>query len=678
MENTASALSPESVYFICEQAYSEKLFEYFSKDNDVLLPVSHARDIVVLSYSTEGEVTHGNTLRGGNPLQFEWPVVSRQGLTQLFVSRGGLVNSGPTSHFVKPSKKPDRRFLRASSALSEGAEIFFAGLCLLPHLKKEVRTIHLDTSSIASVVMASLLMSRREDLPKIRTFHSYEKLKQHNFSKDETEVVLISASQSGQMAAQLAELVGRRSQIVTIFSSSPSLATGETLCDLKFDGIMNPAGIPARKINDNFEGSRPINLVGEHFLSEPEAPRAALPGVLQNPSINRSFISRLAGRQVFSCNFKKNRYMPSKSVWIDAGQFLKTENYKEWLELICLREIPAAVAAIVYIDGSDGSEAFAKDIVDEIKRHGVASNCRLISLTEIDGSQGSLPTSPPDKAPIVIAGGITGHGDDLLSVSRALRDWAPSSHRVFLTPICVPSSLAALKVLDQNLCQPRSHVFKYMDAIVIDRQKLSGSWERERQFLSDRYDELPSDLRDRLNVLNSSKGMINNLFLSGKKSQLSLRKNFAFWPSDVDCQAALQADVFVAISCLIQNMRTNADVASDRRIVNNSNTHTVIAAGAFARFNDGVIQASILRAAEPVELNYTDAPDESRVMGGVIVDMIKLVDRQQGEAVTEFLMAILTGWIQLREQDMALVRAELDKNVNLNEAQSWLARCIPS
>lgn len=678
MENTARALSPEGVYFLCEEEHAAQLFDDLFNDNDVLLPVSHARDIVILSYSTTGEVTINGALKGGNPNDFEWSVVARQGLTQLFVNRGGLVKSGPTSHFVKPSKKPDRRFLRASSALSDGAEIFFVALCLLPHFSGTVRTVHLDTSSIASVVMAAILMSRRKEVPIVRTFHSYDKLKQHNFSKDEAELVVISASQSGAMATQLAELIGGSSRIITIFNSSDLPAAGEILCDLNFDAVVNPSGISAKSPNESFEGSRPIKLVGEHFLSEPEPPRSALPGIRQNPSINSSLVSRVMGKGVFTCNFKKNRSLPAKSVWINADKLLSTENYKEWLEIVCLRDIPAAVAAIVYIDVSDGSKVFANDINKELSRHNAGQNCRIIALSEIDGSKERLPPSPPDKVPVIIAGGITGHGDDLLSVSRALRDWAPSSHRIFLSPICVPSSSAALKVLDQNLRQPNSHVFKYMDALIIDRRGLADSWEKERQLLSDHSDNIPNDLLNRMMVLNSSSGMSNNLFLAGKKSELVLRKNFAFWPQDVDCEKALQADVFVAISCLIHNMRTNSDIAPDRRILNDANTHTIISAGSFARFNDGIIQASIIRAAEPVELNYVNSPEESRIMGGVIVDMIKLVDRQQGEAITEFLLAIVTKRLQLREQDMCLVRDELESSNHLSETQAWFAQLIAS
>ncbi len=52
----------------------------------------------------------------------------------MFKARGGMVEAGPTSHFVKPSKQVDSRFLRASNALSEGAEVFFVAFFLLPYL----------------------------------------------------------------------------------------------------------------------------------------------------------------------------------------------------------------------------------------------------------------------------------------------------------------------------------------------------------------------------------------------------------------------------------------------------------------------------------------------------------------------------------------------------------------
>lgn len=674
-KNTRISVCPESVYFICAEDDATELLDILDDDDDCLLPILQAEEISILSYSTSGEIKVHGDLKGSVAKVPDLDIVFRQGLTQLFVKRGGELFSGFTSHFVKPSKKKDRRFLRASHALSEGAEIFFTAIKLLPYVKDSVRTIHLDTSAIASVVMAALLIRKGDRIPAIRTFHSYEKMGLHDFNKDELELVVISASQSGAMADDIRTLVGLDTKIVTIFSSTINQASSDSLCDLTFDSVKNPLGLQPLPKGDIGESSRPIRLVGEHFLREPEPSKAVLPGWKQNPDINTSLIGRIAGKQAFICNFVNNRAYTAKSIWVDAEKLLQTENYKAWISDVYLRYIPSSTDAIVHIDGSDGSKKFAQDLYNICS--GEKKGMRLVRLSDIDGS-GDVISSPPDKAAIVIAGGITGHGDDLLSVSRALRDWAPESHRVFLSPMCIPSSKQAFTVLKQNLCQPSTHIFNEMNVLVIDRMGLSSSWEQELLLLSNCSDELPEDLAYRLENLRKSEGLRNNLLLDGKLGQLKLRKNFAFWPENANTDAADQSDVFVTISCLLQNMRTNPEVHPMRRIINDANTHSVIAAGTFARYNDGIIQASLLRAAYPVELNYKEASEESRVLSGLVVDMVRLANRQQGEALTEFLLALATKRLQLRDEDNDRVKSELCISSDLSPAQMWFSKLLTS
>jgi len=69
---------------------------------------------------------------------------------------------------------------------------------------------------------------------------------------------------------------------------------------------------------------------------------------------------------------------------------------------------------------------------------------------------------------------------------------------------------------------------------------------------------------------------------------------------------------------VLQRLRANAFVPGERRIISNWFQQTILAPGNFGRFNDDVIQASLLRAAHPYELNFADSAEESRELGRLL------------------------------------------------------------
>ncbi|SFG35652.1 hypothetical protein SAMN05518801_1191 [Novosphingobium sp. CF614] len=126
----------------------------------------------------------------------------------------------------------------------------------------------------------------------------------------------------------------------------------------------------------------------------------------------------------------------------------------------------------------------------------------------------------------------------------------------------------------------------------------------------------------------------------------------------------------------MEHLRTDATII-EQRLINDAQTHTVLSVETFSRYNDGVIQASFLRAALPIELNYQDTPTESRLMLDLLRQMIRYRDRQQGEALAEFLLALACGRLRLVRDDIAKLRIELEGGLDGASAISiWLADCI--
>jgi hypothetical protein len=163
--------------------------------------------------------------------------------------------------------------------------------------------------------------------------------------------------------------------------------------------------------------------------------------------------------------------------------------------------------------------------------------------------------------------------------------------------------------------------------------------------------------RDRL--LRQSASMVHDLFVSSRHdAPLQLQHGFALWPEGLAERNPSQADVYFTIASVLQNRRAVADVGEGRALRTDLFQQTLLDPGNFGRFSDGIIQASILRAARPNELNYTLSPDHSRDMARFARRVVLNSDRPRGEAAAEFLIALGTRRLRLRPEDCKEVLKE--------------------
>jgi len=125
-----------------------------------------------------------------------------------------------------------------------------------------------------------------------------------------------------------------------------------------------------------------------------------------------------------------------------------------------------------------------------------------------------------------------------------------------------------------------------------------------------------------------------------------------FWPNGVPERTHSQADVYVTIASVLQQLRSNAHRGQRSAIKSNWFQQTILAPENFGRFNDDIIQASILRAAHPFEMNLADAATDSRELGRLIRRIIAAANTERGGAAAEFLLALATGRLRLRRADL--------------------------
>jgi hypothetical protein len=79
----------------------------------------------------------------------------------------------------------------------------------------------------------------------------------------------------------------------------------------------------------------------------------------------------------------------------------------------------------------------------------------------------------------------------------------------------------------------------------------------------------------------------------------------------------------------------------------------------FERFNDGILQASLLRASKREELNYSLEDDASLKMKTTLDNIIKYHNEDNGEALLEFTFALVTKKMQLKKRHLEDVYKKL-------------------
>ncbi|MGB6038147.1 MAG: hypothetical protein WBG42_17860, partial [Cryomorphaceae bacterium] len=173
--------------------------------------------------------------------------------------------------------------------------------------------------------------------------------------------------------------------------------------------------------------------------------------------------------------------------------------------------------------------------------------------------------------------------------------------------------------------------------------------------------------RSRMDVLANSqsinkKGLLNDLFFPvyKKNEKLELRKNFAFFDFDDYIEKVSQADVYFTISSILNNLRNSNRL--EKKLVQEAHQRNLISPANFSRFNDGIIQASILRSARKEELAFDIDTSSSLEMLNILKSIVANADNEQGEGLLEFLFAFAIRKITLTNKHFKEFKHTLKKH----------------
>ncbi len=666
------ALAPDHLVIVVGTSSADATMAAFAgRDLDALTSRLGARtQISVIGYDHRGqEVFRRNRAGAAEPLAIGLEEILRRGATMMFRTHGGFMEPNANYHFAGPSGRHTARFMRLSNILVRQAEIAFLALAVMRLIPENARCAYIDTPALYAVVSAvneqwrALNPTRRPLIAD--NFRSYEGLDAYPFADYDESVVLISASSSGGLAGRLTKRGFAADRIVHVLFHGKIGAVSRVAINLQEDTHENPMGYPADrevypgdacKLCDR--GSISIPLKGDQFDIQGPQPEPLLVKRDDRPSNLVGLARRLAGTRALTISSGARQYTVDPVSLMSAPEFLKR------LDLFVRRYVPGGIRHCILAD--EGSRAMAQRIAD-------VNGSTMAFYSREKLQEMKRPIDAPD--PVLVVAATIGSGRTLLEISRDLRDICPKVPIIYLVGFAKIPSAEHKERLRRTLVQSHNdvqHMFEVVEELPIASLTLPNPWQDELRFLQSSFDDWPNAYRDMLQartdrLITASEPMVDELFVANDgAATLILQTGFAFWSPDI--AASSQADVFYTISAVMQNLRTAPMSAGTQALRTNWLQQTLLSPENFGRFNDGVIQASILRAARTAELDYRDDKDLSATICRIVRRIFEASERPRGEAAAEFLISLGCRRLQLRAEDTSVLLRGLPELPPMAEA----------
>lgn len=682
---------PDRLIVICFSFNQKDIKELFSATSDLFnyipkFEYDHNQESIhVISLDQKGVF---QTVLGKKLLSSQINEIYNRGMVKIFNENGGLIISQKAHHFVFPSGKHCDRFLRTGNVLIHGAQVLFIASSLIAYFKKrteEIEYIYCDTSSINSLAYAfvNLLKELNPNSVNIHieSFGSYELFEDPAYKFKRNSISLISSSTSGGILERInQERKNVNLDDVAIIYGLKVKSNFEkfVLCDLTIHEKNNPEGIAEFK-SDNVnngdickfcaDGSRAIKVEGDVFLLE----KPLVTGHIVKRDMVPSWLNKFgdyykkceaSDEPILRCYYGESGMNNKYELFIDIETILnywdsrretngRFENVLHKIEKYILQNIPASLKYMVALSDKSSIQ-LAKIIANVLNENGIQFNEK--NILEI-GSQKLEVIDQSNKGVIAVISSSVVTGSNLLYLSRALRDFEESHQRIFFNYFNRTSNKQHYDFLQSNLGLGEygnySHKIFNVEKIHCVQETRNTPWHKEEDFIKELSEFLETKdsflaaaeycFRRNEEFINSgkTKGLSNNLFFpSIKNKTLEIRKGFAFAPYSVGRDHfefignSAQSEIYFIISAILNKLR-NDDVLVQSEYVRN-----LIDPGNFVRFNDGIIQACFLRAANREELNYNLSEEMSLQMKSILGEMISHIEDDHAEGLNEFFYAI--------------------------------------
>ncbi len=358
----------------------------------------------------------------------------------------------------------------------------------------------------------------------------------------------------------------------------------------------------------------------------------------------------------------------------DILSVFKRRGFNRWLDEEIDWSFPLTVSHVIHAN-DNASKYLAKSIIRRLKSRLADKNkIRLVSYEDLNVSVCK------DTEGVVIVSAVSRNGGVLREISRDLRSYINAVvPRHFITPVGIPETSESWRQLRIFLTKnPTKRLYGFSNWIQMPIggnsghntwTKLTelGAWAQELS-----VDDLTGILKIDASVISQSLDLaaneihnaFNSFLNSPRGNPLTLSEGFLFFEKDSTI-AKKYADVpqsalYLTISSVLQCAREHKDPT--KRLCPSGYESVVLGPECFLRFNDPVLQACLLRACRPSELDYSASPDLSKLMKEFLSKVFTRWGNEFGDAASEFAAAIAVGSLRLSSSDMnALLKENFER-----------------
>ena len=571
--------------------------------------------------------------------------IYREGLMSLFAMDTVLVKAPAGFTFLKPSGARSSYFIKPENALSESEDVHFLACSLLRKIEEReceanpIEVIYIDTMAISS--LAYTLRDLYEELyeceakPRVVSFHSYQSIHTVDSPLPRTSLCIISASSSMNMEREWLESSGcLRSEVITLLTLSDAIQSDHALHSLP---------TTSQELETKTHGRlRDIRILGERFSPEEIEPKQVLLNLTSHKLPDWSKKAPLLSAKKALLAFQSPQQSRNmRPIFVDGVKIF--EHSREDIEKYILENVPVSTKWVIY-QNDEASKSLAEFCAKHINVHLNTS----IKINTLDGISGGK--IPRDDGLLIVAA-VVGRGEALNSISRDLRGVHEGTRR-FLVVSQITETKAAVTRFKKNLEQSVSGQLIKVDVLhslaigMSDFMKL----EEEVSLFESLKCDLPAPIEDRINQINKNGTLDAEFFLPSSvtpNSRLTLRPKFAFWDPTYDDSHDHSAAVLSTIAASLQHAREDKSIPDHDRLYSSAFQQVVLDPENFSRFNDGIIQAALLRSSYSWELDYSSIPDASMKLDRFLRGLFQNYQREQGEASLEFALALAVGKLKL-------------------------------
>ena len=338
-----------------------------------------------------------------------------------------------------------------------------------------------------------------------------------------------------------------------------------------------------------------------------------------------------------------------------------------WVHNHLVHELPASVHTLVYADDPMSKE-ISSWICNTLARH-----VTMKSLTELKDDVGY---NVSDSNSVVIVAFFDPDLESLRESSIALRRMG-DVHRHYVVGYTFPGSRAEHDRLKNDLRMGRNGP-KYgwseflvlpVGATPVHESLALHNLPFDTETINEHRVELGDELADALITQgNHLKIPSDGLFLPRTDGNpLCLRHDSVFF-SKASVADVSQIAVYAMVSAAMQSARepkissNQCSAPTTPGFDENPFVRSVLGPSMFARYSDGILQASLLRSAQRSELDYSASDDLSHSFASICQSIFISCNHEVGDAAFEFMHALATKKISLRKIDSERLLQEIQSN----------------